>query len=675
MNPSTFGLRRVLASTLPVFALLIAAGCSSEGQPSRGGTDPGPGASRIPVGWQGASDETLGTPTFMKPSADRDPVLVPGVTPEEAAIGFFEAYPSVCGLTDPKKELALEEVVTLDSSETIHVIYRQVKGDVPVWGSRIGVHFDPEGRIDFVSGKCVPDVASVDTSPALSKDAATEAAWEVFRSEGEIGAQLQPPSARLVIYGLDGEPRLAWEVSLRHRAAAFDYVIDGKTGVVLASDSKIKASTASGGGVLYHGKGVTSDVKSFQVESFITDPPEYYMNLRGTSSRTEIEIRDSRSCSGVVCSPVSSTSLDSGWDDKAPSAGQAVDAYVYLQEVDQYYRNTHEWASVDGKGIPLIAEVHVKTAYGNAYWAGISEAVEGQPYLWRHGKFEFGDSGSGLSFAGAPDVVAHEFQHGVTETMLGLKYDMYTDGTAIDEHLSDAFAAFYERRYHPGLKPFEMGDAVGNPIRRMDDPLALNHPDCMDKKVKDGRSAHANSNILSHALYLMIMGGTCKTTKERVKYAIGWENAEKLYFALLRTKPISDAGADFPTFARAMVERAFYLPNGRDRSTGPAVAVACAWNAVNVLEEGEIFSNWMIECPQPRDCFGGPACEEGRMCSWNGTEDRYCCKAPPKGEHTCFSDAECQDNYGENLICAQGEDGFYCVERDTDCIPPPLEDE
>lgn len=667
-------LARALAFTLPACAMLIAMGCTTEESPSRGVADPGPGASRIPVGWQGASDEALGTPTFMMPAADSDPVLLPGVDPEAAALEVFETYPSVCGLVDPKKELALEEVVTLDSLKTTHVIFRQVKDDIPVWGARIGVHFDPEGRIDFVSGKCVADLASANASPALSKDEAIEAAWEVFRSEGEIGEQMHPPSARLVIYGHDGNPRPAWEVSFRHRGAAQDYIMDGANGAMLASNNHFRELTASGGGVLYHGSGVTSDIKSFSVESLIADPPEYRMSLQGRSDHTEIEVRDGRTCVGLLCSPVTSTSLDSGWDDTGPSAGQAVDAYVYLQEVDQYYRNTHEWASVDGKGTPLIAEVHVTTAYGNAYWAGISEAVEGQPHLWRHGKFEFGDSGSGLSFAGAPDVVAHEFQHGVTETTLGLKYDMYTDGTAIDEHLSDAFAAFYERRYHPALKPFEMADVLGRTVRRMDDPLALGHPDCMDKKVKDGRSAHTNSNILSHALYLMIMGGTCKTTKERVKYPIGWENAEKLYFALLRSKPISDAGADFPTFARAMVNQAMHLPNGRDRSTGPAVAVACAWNAVNVLEEGEIFNNWMIECPQPRDCFGGPACEEGRMCSWNGPEDRYCCKAPPKGEHTCFSDAECQDNYGENLICAQGEDGFYCVERDTDCIPPPVDD-
>jgi hypothetical protein len=72
----------------------------------------------------------------------------------------------------------------------------------------------------------------------------------------------------------------------------------------------------------------------------------------------------------------------------------------------------------------------------------------------------------------------------------------------------------------------------------------------------------------------------------------------------------------------------------------------------------------------PPNCFqGGPACPSGQVCSWNGNEASYCCKAPFTGSQTCFSDEEC----GSGGICGFGgppENFFWCVTPDSPpCIP------
>ena len=63
---------------------------------------------------------------------------------------------------------------------------------------------------------------------------------------------------------------------------------------------------------------------------------------------------------------------------------------------------------------------------------------------------------------------------------------------------------------------------------------------------------------------------------------------------------------------------------------------------------------------EPPSCFnGGPACDSGKVCSWNGKDKGYCCKTPFTASKTCFTDDECAPD-----ICAFGgppNNFFYCV--------------
>ena len=108
---------------------------------------------------------------------------------------------------------------------------------------------------------------------------------------------------------------------------------------------------------------------------------------------------------------------DAAVDEAYDSAGQVLDMFA-----DQFGRR-----SVDGNGATLLITVHYGVDYDNAFWDGA--------------QLVFGD-GDGVifdRFTKPPDVMAHEFTHGVTQFTAGLVYQ--DQSGALNESVSDVFAA------------------------------------------------------------------------------------------------------------------------------------------------------------------------------------------------------------------------------------------
>jgi len=92
---------------------------------------------------------------------------------------------------------------------------------------------------------------------------------------------------------------------------------------------------------------------------------------------------------------------------------------------------------------------------------------------------------------------------------------------------------------------------------------------------------HDNSTIVSHAYYLMAIGGTNEVSKITVGAddALGWDVSQRLWHTTLHSLDRA--------FARTMKEFA-RVNMALGLFTGRARTVACAWRAVEVLDDAEL---------------------------------------------------------------------------------------
>lgn len=611
--------------------------------------------------WITTRDRLLGSPTFLQPDCATATLLLPGADPVQVALDFMTTHAGVLGMDDPTRELKLEGQST-DALGMTHVMFTQQQGDIPVWGTRTAIHFDRDGGIAFINSRFVPDCASVDTTPALSQEAAQSVVVENMASWVPDAATPVPSSAELVIYGLDGSPRLAWNVVIEYRSKqgnALAAIVDSTTGEVITTyNAGITFLQGSGGGVRYHGIPDSTDVKSFEVKE---KSSKYLLIRDATADRTKIDVRtctangEADDCDLIPA--ISSTSLTSGWDDVGDGAGQAVDAAYNLALVDEYYRNKHGRASWDGAGASILAIVHHVRAVDNAGYLG-------------NGKFGFGnivELKPRLPFVGSLDSVAHEFQHAVTGKTLRLAYS--DQSGAIDEGLSDIFGMLVEHEYMPGPGNFKGAEQTANGagnFQSFEDPSSiptprgLIPPDHMNNIYKgddDWGGVHVNSTIVSHTWYLLIGGGRNRTSSVKIVNPIGWDDAGKLAYSVVVGGGIPPK-ATFEEFARATIASAKQLPSDSP-SSNPVQTVACAWFATGVLKEDEILDKWKAKCERVPDCFGGGLkCDSGTVCSWNGRDNGYCCRNPFTGTVPCVRDDECS-GLGPNGICALGDNNKY----------------
>lgn len=694
MRPARLSFSSLVLTSLFGFASThCAVDGASPSRPGPEGSDPPssvkPGDEARPAA---VVDPELGTASFLQPRGNAAPVLDSSTTPEAAALAVIESHAASIGITTPDEELQLESIAE-DTLGMTHVTFRQVASGIPVYGMRYGVHFDRAGRTAYVSGRYVAGLsgvslsAGIDDSEALSL-AKADLAMQV--APATLTEEMEPPTTQPVVWAIGGDhPTLAYEVELafsKDEVVAMHYVIDAGDGSILERTPAMRSATTegSGAGVLFHARGEQTDIKTFVVTSIGTeaspDGIKYRMTREGTPDATAITVRDR-----TLAFPYWVESKDPNqWDLGGISPGQAVDGYVHLEMVDHYHRTVHGRASYDGAGSPMTVFAHDPIAYDNA--------------AWYKGRLYSGDivlAAPDAAYVACLDVVAHEFQHGVNGATLDLVYE--SQSGAIDEALADIFGSFVEHHY----APHETNNVLiaeastlphrAHPIRNLMDPASQGDPDHMDvyenlpvDEDNDLGGVHVNSTIVSHAWYLMTVGGTHARSQVTVSSPIGWEESEQLFNAVVEGRAQAPT-ASFADFARVVIATAYQLQSASGTDQLPAVpeagddgeiapppspvrAVGCAWHAVGVLQEDELAEHWGIRCDDDAgeaptlDCFtGGQKCGDDQVCAWNGSGSGYCCKAPWEGERTCFTDKECAPG-----ICSRGaENTFYCTEPDA----------
>lgn len=250
---------------------------------------------------------------------------------------------------------------------------------------------------------------------------------------------------------------------------------------------------------------------------------------------------------------------------------EAYSTLYYLEGTYDYYNNVLGRKSYDGKGAEIIANINLhnrlfsfkSNEYSNASWIGNA------------GEFFFGTS-EGVSYSVAYDIVAHEYTHAVSGTIVGLEYK--DESGALNEAYSDILGSLVEGKNWTLGEDFEIMRDMARPndfkdpaikgekYYFPDDEETYNEQWKIDivQKYKDaGRpiatwreydngGVHVNSNVPNHAAYLMYENGAFESREQMAKV---WYNS---LFLLTST-------SDFEDCAYAVIQTAENLGLSEDK--------------------------------------------------------------------------------------------------------------
>lgn len=509
--------------------------------------------------WTWIQHDRYASPAHLSTARTGKPVLVSGVSVEKATHEFLAKYKDLFGMREPAVELASKRVRT-DALGMTHARFQQVVHGVPVAGAELTAHYDAAGRLTSIDANYVPGLENVDLEPALDAQTglAQVKADVLARMPDVAEAQLETEGGKLVVFPGAAEARLAYQYTVRAIAgehpAIWVTTLDAKTGEILDRYDNLQTIEATGTATL-------GDTKKFQVAQ---SGGGYVMTdtSRGVTIRTYTAAKAQQ----TPGTSITSTSLTQ-WDTGVTGAGAAVDAHTYAGVVYDYYKKTHARNGINGNGATMESTAHFGTAYDNAFWDG-----RGMTY---------GDGGQLFKpLAAGLDVVAHEFTHGVTEIESGLVYQ--NQSGALNEAVSDIFAAFIEHSYKADeTKNWIMGEAImkAGVMRDFKNPAAGQQPAHMNNyrnTQQDNGGVHINSGIINNAAFLMTSGGTNPVSKVEVKFGIGWEKSEKLWYRA--NTQYFQSNTNFAQAAAGVLQAAKDIA----LTANEQAIVDCAWKAVGI---------------------------------------------------------------------------------------------
>ncbi len=485
------------------------------------------------------------------PGPDRD---------EKTARTFLRTYGNLLRLDNPDQELALAHH-DVDHLHRCHLRFSQQHRNLPVWPAEVMIHLNPQGHVDVLEGAFIPTPRKLVTDPVITAQAASA---QVRAIVPDNATAISTPE--LIVYApVDTAPHLAWKMEVAvSDTAQWLVVIDAINGATLAAYNQVMDANVAGSGIDLFG--TTRPLNVFSKDSTFymidtskpmfdptSDPPEL-SKTRGAIVVLDAGNHNPDSQGRISVSQVTSNSATSGW------IRDAVSASFSLSQTYDYYLERHNRNSLDGQGGTMLAIVRLGTNYNNAFW-------NGQMMV-------FGDV---QPFAGALDVVAHELTHGVTQYSANLIY--LNQSGALNEAFSDIFGEATEARTNGGGPDWQVGAALGKPLRNLANPSAIEicsgcgpYPQQMSEFIstsQDNGGVHINSTIISHAFYLLSQG---------LNGAIGIRDAERIFYRALTTHLVRNS--QFIDARLACIQSAIELFGA---GSPQAIATAAAFDQVQIL--------------------------------------------------------------------------------------------
>lgn len=512
--------------------------------------------------WTWIQNDVLKTPLHLSATRTGRSIVNPGGDVGYATLSLLEAHKDLFKMHSPATELAKKRI-DADEMGMRHVRFQQVVKGVPVYGAELAAHYDDAGRVTAIDANYISGLDDVDVVPRLvSSDALALAKAEIATVSAMDPSALESDEGQLVVLASE-KARLVYQHKIQALSAKDPAIwitfVDAKTGEVVHRYNNLQTIEGSGAGV-------RGDAKKIEVTAsgngfVMTD------TSGGVAIRT-FTARQVQTTPGTAVTSNSSTQ----WDTGVAGAGAAVDAHFNAAAVFKYYKDKHARNAIDGAGGQMISTAHFGQSYENAAWDGTGML--------------YGDGGTiFFPLSVSLDVVGHEFTHGVTEKTSGLLYE--NQSGALNEAVSDIFGAFIEHSISPDdVKNWAMGETVvrnGSPLRDMRNPSGVDDPQPahMTKFVntqQDNGGVHINSGIINNAAFLMTMGGTNPVSKVEVKYGIGWDKSEKLWYRA-NTKYFMQS-TNFGQAAAGVLQAAKDVGLDQNETN----IVECAFKAVGVVQ-------------------------------------------------------------------------------------------
>ena len=408
-----------------------------------------------------------------------------------------------------------------------------------------------------------------------------------------------------------GQHRLSYMSVVGSTDGVWRVFIDVASGEQLLRYSELHTQSAVG-----TGQGLLGDTKKISASLFAG---AYRTSdaLRPPSLRT-FDLRNDLSRAKQIVingSPLFDTDIaadsDNVWVDVA-----VVDAHVHIGWTYDYYFRRFGRRGLDNNDRQLVVLTNGVSKNGaltispddadfaiGAFWCGLcGPGGVGVMYFGNGIPENFFLRGTGqtvTNLAGALDIAAHEFTHGVTNSTSRLIYR--NESGALNEAFSDIMGTSVEFFYQPagngrGRADYLMGEDVfravtsgaRDGIRSMANPRLFEHPDHYSRRFlgsADDGGVHINSGIANHAFYLAVEGGRNRTSNVPV-VGVGAANREQIERVYYRAFTLlMPANSTFSTARTATSQAAHDLYPGLDSVER---AVTQAWSAVGVFEQASL---------------------------------------------------------------------------------------
>jgi len=500
--------------------------------------------------------------------------------PHGFARKFFQEKKGILGTVNEKEDLIDEQAVT-DRSGRTHVTFTQKYGDATVLGAKASVHYAPDGSAylmmsNLAYGIDLPKKAKITAADALKpvQEFAGKGA-KVFR---EIKPELLVVDAKTVHKEAGGQNYyLCWNIPVlptpESRMPPSHFFVDAVTGKVLLHYPAIKRAT--GNGYYSHGVSLISEASggTHRLRDTVTS------SAWAVATHPVIETYDDANANSYTTHNFSEDSNDT-WDNGGtPPAHRyddqraEVDIHRYLGYVLNYYWLTHGRNSIDNNGMSVKAHAHNRYDPANtgmpdnAFWWG-----------WPSEIYVGDGSGAlpGLDFVCPLEVLGHEYTHGINDKC-GIVQTYDGEIGALDEALADIGGALIASDYPAeDPAPWNVGEQcdLHSPKRgrNMADPsrdsLGVVHYDATSDATKynsavngyypdhysiryngadDYHGVHINCTIITHAVYLMINGGTNRVSGMTVT-GIGITPVEQIIYEIVSQPGYLTATSVFSDF-------------------------------------------------------------------------------------------------------------------------------
>jgi len=459
----------------------------------------------------------------------------------------------------------LEVTSTQESGDFTYYKLSQKYSRVKVYGNELIVTVNKDHEVTSITGKYVP-ISNLSTSSSISIEKMEENLSTILNENYEV------LSKEKYIYIKDGNPIYCYVYTLVTINGLYDVFIDAKEGIEVDRISKNYSADYS-----YTGKDIYGENKTISINSMdnlgvyqLHDNNRNISIVNATNVgmedwlaiTTHLSLKQSPAVVNICKDGDLSTDLLCINNDTNFIKNSIIGMDNFARTYD-YYNNVLGRKSYDNKGAEILVNIGVINSifkseeYDNAGWSRDYKV------------FIFGSKNS-VSLAAALDVVAHEYTHAVSGSIVGFVYK--NESGALNESYSDILGSLIEGKNFEIAEDFGGRRDMTNPNRYQDpmikdgdyyfptDENTYNQKwreeelkkekekgnNITDWKDIDNGGVHTNSGVPNYTAFLMYDNGAFASKEEMAKV---WYNS---LFLL-------SSNADFEDCALAVVQSAINL--------------------------------------------------------------------------------------------------------------------